>query len=480
MDIDCSGFKLIEIDKFNIILGKNGCGKSFLLKAIDAQIVNNGFSKVRYISPQRGGYLRYEPNIEQNLANSPGWLEQVRRNNQSENFKQQSTTLFRQLEILFLRELETDHVKPGYMPRNFDETVNRINSLLDRVKIERDASKVFRIVVKATGLDAPPDQISSGESELISLAIEILTFSYDTRPGTNNILLMDEPDVHLHPDLQERLAQFIIAALTDKPVILIIATHSTALVAGLGSDRSTRIAFMRQGDTELRFRVVSDVDRQLLPMFGAHPLSNVFNNTPALLIEGEDDARVWQQAVRSAGGKLKVFPCIVDGIPNFSEFEVEVNNILQSVYDNAQAFSIRDRDKTPEEIDDLGSIVRARLACRAAENLMLCDEVLRSSGIEWTELKSRILSWIESNSSHPYYNDMVLFADEGFDRKNHDIKTIRNITLGLFSNKPWEVLVGQSIARLANNDRPLTLSDASLQAFLGAKICTALLKKDLV
>ena len=239
MDIENAGpFTLTGLDKINVILGKNGCGKSFLLKAVDQSIHGRvGFGKVRYISPERGGFLQYEPNIEQAMGNDPDWMRNNRRVNQSGNFKQQSTSLFRQLEILSVREIEREHTQPGYVPRTFDTTVDLINGLLDRVEIVRDASRVFRIVDREAGADSSPSEISSGESELISLGVEILAFSKHCDEGVENLILIDEPDVHLHPDLQDRLARFIVSVVTNRPLSVILATHSTALLAGL-ADRS--------------------------------------------------------------------------------------------------------------------------------------------------------------------------------------------------------------------------------------------------
>ena len=116
MNIENAGpFSLTGLAKINVILGKNGCGKSFLLKAVEQHAHGReGFGKIRYISPERGGLLTYEPNIEQAMGSDPGWMRNNRRNNQSGNFKQQSTTLFRQLEILSLREIEREHTMPDY------------------------------------------------------------------------------------------------------------------------------------------------------------------------------------------------------------------------------------------------------------------------------------------------------------------------------------------------------------------------------
>jgi DNA repair ATPase RecN len=99
MDYEALGrYSLKNISGMNVILGKNGCGKSHLLKVVSQQLRGRADAGlVRYISPESAGYAVYEPSVEHNISTNPGWMEQVRGNNQSENFKQQSAVLYRRL-----------------------------------------------------------------------------------------------------------------------------------------------------------------------------------------------------------------------------------------------------------------------------------------------------------------------------------------------------------------------------------------------
>ena len=476
MELTGGGFALRNLTGINAILGKNACGKSTVLKSIENGIDKNAFGSIRYISPERGGVLNYEANIEQNMINQPTWMGATRRKNQSENFRQQSMALFRRLQLLVLTGIERDHVLPGYTPRSFDTELVPINELLERVRIERDDPHQFKIVDRDTGEPAAREALSSGEAELISLAIECLSFKHECAPDKQNVLLIDEPDVHLHPDLQNRLARFMSKTFRGTNVTLILATHSTALLAGLSEHEPANIFFMTRGQTELDFQEISEIDRLILPIFGAHPLSNVFNEAPVLLVEGDDDERVWQQAIRSADGGIRFFPCVVDGKGHFAEVEREVNKVISAVYDNAIGFSLRDRDDGPEEIQDVGHLTRLRLSCRASENLLLSNDVLRMAGTDWATLVAQMESWISANTSHKYHSDMVAFRDGGYDRKGFDLKNVRNILLGMFSNKPWEVLVGKTIAQTVK--RGGDDGDDGLKAFLGEKVCVELLHLD--
>jgi predicted ATPase len=475
MDLEeLNGFSFRNLTKFNILLGKNGCGKSFILKRSEEALnAKQEIGKVRYISPERGGILSYDPGVEQSIANNASWLSDTRRKNQLENFRQQSVALFRRLELLILRQIEREHLQDAYEPVNFSQTVDELNTLLDRVKLIRDDQQSFIITVRDDDSPAKPGDISSGEAELISLGIEFLAFVTEAEVGKENYLLVDEPDVHLHPDLQDRLAKFLVRVVGDKPMKLVMATHSTALLAGMSESDQTSVAFMKRGDRDIIFKTMTDVDRAILPIFGAHPLSNVFNQAPVLLVEGEDDSRVWQQAVRSSNGRIRVYPCDVGGVDKFPDYENEVSNIISAVYDDACGYSLRDRDLHPEQIENVGPVIRMRLSCRAAENLMLSDQALALAGTDWPTFQEKLRAWIKSNAGHQYHRDVIAFSENGFDRKGHDLKDIRNILIGLMSNKPWEVLAGQAIAQVSNDNK--TNVAGSLANYLGEKVCLTLL-----
>jgi predicted ATPase len=465
-----NGYNLRNLGKINIILGKNGCGKSTALKAI-ASALEAGPELTKYLSPERGGVLNYEPGVESNITqNGAAWANDQLRRNQYQQFKQQSVVQYRKLETLTLRAIEKDHALRQDLSYTFDTIVEKINSLLSNVAIQRTESG-FKIMKKGTTDEINSANISSGESELVSLAIECLYFVRKSEPNHTNVLIIDEPDVHLHPDLQVKFAKFIKSAVEEANFNVIIATHSTAFLGALQAYNNARFAFMQNAQTDFTFREINEMYTRILPIFGAHPLSNLFNEAPIMLLEGEDDVRIWQQAIRTSQGRLKVFPCSVDTIDNLNQYEVEVRAMLQAVYDDAKGYSLRDRDADPEEINDLMPVIRMRLSCRNAENLILTDEVLATLGISWNDLQNRIQTWIESNPTHPKYAEMVAFRDGGYNRKDHQLKYVRNDLIGLAgSNKAWEIVVGQTIGRIKNGTLNIDYAEHKICNFLGEKL----------
>ena len=205
-----------------------------------------------------------------------------------------------------------------------------------------------------------------------------------------------------------------------------IATHSTSIVSGLSNlSEDVRVGLKHFGPNALLFRTVDEAMRAVLPMFGAHPLSNVFNEKPPLIIEGEDDERIWQKAASSSQGRIAIYPCVAGDIQSMNQYEVAAGELIDSVYDNAKAFSLRDRDNDPYEIDDLGPVTRCRLNCRNAENLIVSDDVLDELGTDWDTLRTALEKWIADNPNHPCNTGAVAFRDGGWDRRNFQLKALR-------------------------------------------------------
>jgi predicted ATPase len=85
-------------------------------------------------------------------------------------------------------------------------------------------------------------------------------------------LLLDEPDVHLHPDLQSRLIKFLVRLAKDFDFTVMIATHSTAILGALAGAEKSKVTFMQAREKELVFEEIGEILRRVLPVFGAHPV----------------------------------------------------------------------------------------------------------------------------------------------------------------------------------------------------------------
>lgn len=454
--------KLIGDSKFTVLLGKNGAGKSSALRNFKTNQPN-----VRYISPERGGTLKYDPNVDSNINSIPTYLDDSRRTNRFEQFREQSATQFRSLELMVLRKIEKE--KRDDRNYSFELIIDKINNLLPRIAITR-TDRGFSIASKL-GDAIREDNISSGEAEVIALAIEVLVFSHAV--ATEKVLLLDEPDVHLHPDLQHRFVKFLEAEAQEADMRVVIATHSTALIGGFSAAADLQIVPVTSRDqTDFNSFRRSTVCEEILPIFGAHPLSSMFNKSPIVLVEGDDDKRVLEQIVRSGNGKFIYSPCVVGSVTKLGEWERWLNQFLPSIYDSPKAYSLRDLDDSGQaEIEDIGIVCRIRLNCYAIENLLLTKECLSHHSFTEDSFKDEIKAWLEKRPENRYASQLNNLIKNFDSRRTLKIKDIRNIIVALLTDKPWEVVVGKLIAAHCHK---IGQEEHSVSNYLGPKALTTI------
>lgn len=109
---------LENLTNLNIIVGRNGAGKSRFLRTLSNNCGDEARYKVSYITPERAGAFEPEVSNEANILQSAGYLKNSRSSNQSASFKNTSSYLLRQLELIFLRRMQGDPV----LRRSHDRT----------------------------------------------------------------------------------------------------------------------------------------------------------------------------------------------------------------------------------------------------------------------------------------------------------------------------------------------------------------------
>ena len=473
---------LTNLNNINIIMGRNGTGKSRFLRDIEETNSKNKKSfYIRYVSPERAGTFKRDGNVLTSMSNSPDWLRQNRAVNQANNFKAASAMLFREAETLYLRRLANTPEIRMDSTRNFEtDRLGKVNRLLTNISLEMGNSDFeFRSLVD--GEVVSPDQISSGESEAVALASEILYFFDTIDPTKFNVLLLDEPDVHLHPDLQARLGKLIITMLEEfkdqaESISVCLATHSSPLVCSLADSLMVSMGTKRFQVDMVELKPTSAELRKVAPFFG-HPLSLSLSEDAALILEGEDDERVWQQAARTSQGRIKVFPVLAGSVNQQGELETFCGNLLDTLYDEPVAFSVRDGDGVVDQpLEHHPPVKRYRLQCYAIENALLTDPCLAVMSTTWEGLVAAGLSWVDDNQQH---KDIALVYElvKSGDRLRHKkIKNIRQLVCTLVDcKKPWEVVIGQAVGALTNAN---TENGNMLVDFLGLEMVNDVIFRD--
>ena len=187
---------------------------------------------------------------------------------------------------------------------------------------------------------------------------------------------------------------------------------------------------------------------------------------PVMLVEGDDDYRVWIQVARSGQANISVLPCNGEEI---KKYQRTLERVFSALSENIQVrgIALLDNDKSmpvPNPDNEQKFVRFVRLNCAETENLYLADEVLIELGYDWSSALAKIISEADN-----YGNKSELLRNIGsVDRKSGDVKIIINEIAEILDPKKllWSVRLGKIIGR----SRPT----GSLAEFLGEPLVNSL------
>ena len=148
---------------------------------------------------------------------------------------------------------------------------------------------------------------------MLSMTMDIAT-QYGRLPDDTvnfKTLLIDEPDAHIHPDVQLNFCKFISDIQKRLRLRVAIATHSVEIIGGLAlhcPDR-TSIAVLRPKETAINGRRLDGLRAETVSTFGGGIIMGRIFGSQILLVEGDDDHDMWSQAARHGLIDIAVVPC---------------------------------------------------------------------------------------------------------------------------------------------------------------------------
>lgn len=436
-------WELKGLNAITVVLGRNGSGKSQLLRSLR----DRAPASSHYVVPERTGEISFEAGLMVEVGNA-----QSRRNRSSGNF----SSNYRQEVVT---RIQAYYTKRGTKRLNAikhdpEDLLQALSIVLPdfivRVKDENPFYELLRVKdgTSVTSVSA----LSSGESQLLSLGMDILTIvgMWELDQTEQRILLVDEPDAHIHPDLQIKFADFLCHVQREYTVQIIVATHSTTLLSALGqfANEQLSVLYLNTEQPALRARPFNAVTRELSALLGGHLLMGPLFAAPVLLVEGDDDYRVWLQVARSGSIGLCVMPC--NGY-EIKQYQRTLERMFSALSENAnlRGIALIDGDKPlpiPQANSPQNFVRFSRLECHETENLYITDEVLKELGYEsWDAAKSKIFGAADGFGNKAD----SLRALASVDRKFADIKHIVSEIAEILDPKKllWSVRLGKFIGK---------------------------------
>jgi len=137
-----------------------------------------------------------------------------------------------------------------------------------------------------------PHQLSSGERAILHLIL--LIYGADMRGG---MILIDEPELHLHPQMQRKFSRIMRDASKDRHVQFVTATHSPVFVEADDVDSICRFRIKDSKTSVMRLRVTSD-EKNLARAIQLDNASRIYFVNRVVLVEGETDAMFFRRLLQ--------------------------------------------------------------------------------------------------------------------------------------------------------------------------------------
>lgn len=436
-----SHWQLSKLNRINVLLGRNGSGKSLLLRALR----DTDPKTFHYIVPERTGEIAYDATLVSRVMEPSGRREQSSANYQS-TYRQ---AVVSRLQGYFAKRGMLDRDRIDHDPTELFRYVNII--LPDFITSVSDKQPYFILQRALDGsVVTTVQELSSGESQLLTLGMDIMTMigMWNLDQQEHRVLLLDEPDAHIHPDLQAKFASFLCKVANDYGVQLIVATHSMALMSAFGMSGAEQVSLLLLEPQEVTIRgePLNRVRQQISSILGGHIVLGTLFAEPVLLVEGDDDYRVWLQVARSGLVRISVLPCNGDEIKNYQRTFERLLSALSDVKE-MRGIALLDGDKALPRKNDVTQqyMPFMRLQCHETENLYLTDEVLAELGYDWKSASDKIA--MEACNYGSKASELVAIVDS--DRRVVDLKRVIHEIAEILDQKQlnWSYRLGKIIGK---------------------------------
>lgn len=259
-----SGQKHIVWDldpKVNVLSGINGVGKSTILNKVVRGLANVDQLNspvtmgVRLkVYPETAKWIRYDVirSFDRPLVSSDSMRKVLDASVTTELdwqlYQLQRKYLDYQVNIgnRIIEALQSGEPDAAERAQKISEPKKKFQDLVDKLFAETGKRLVRtknEILFSQIGEELTPYQLSSGEKQLLAILLTVLT-----EDNQHYVLFMDEPEVSLHIDWQQKLIEMILDL--NPNVQIILTTHSPAVIMNGWMDKVTEVSDIVVGDNQ--------------------------------------------------------------------------------------------------------------------------------------------------------------------------------------------------------------------------------------
>lgn len=161
---------------------------------------------------------------------------------------------------------------------------SNLNLTLDIDHKEKTLDYYFNFRNKSTNRLIQISDLSSGEKGIIHFIFSI--YGYELKDG---VIIIDEPELHLHPQIQQKYLNIIFDVIKQMNLQFIIATHSPIFVNERTIDGIRRFYLDDNGFTKVITPNVGSKEKELIQILSYTNSSKIFFSDKVVLVEGDSD-----------------------------------------------------------------------------------------------------------------------------------------------------------------------------------------------
>jgi energy-coupling factor transporter ATP-binding protein EcfA2 len=249
----------------------------------------------------------------------------------------------RRAEELFAanRSAEPILLSPMDFPDPMDQFKHAFSQLL-APKVLLDAEpKVQQLEYGLNGQRFPISSLSSGEREVVNIV-----FDFILRSPSDSIVVFDEPELHLHPELSYKLLQTLKSAGTNNQFVL--CTHSPDIITASLDSSVVFISPPKNNSDNQAIRVTEDDSTHRALKLLGQSIGIISLGKKIVLIEGTNsslDKQVYGSILRDRFPNLVLVPGGGKGI--LKSFDTVQREVLEKTIWGVEFFMLCDRDAVP-------------------------------------------------------------------------------------------------------------------------------------
>lgn len=359
-------FEIPDKSGVYLLVGKNGCGKSTLLTCLHRIGYSNAFRE-GLPSSENSNQVDQYAKTEITYVSSAGEVTYGRRRKRwiPSPYKQAkevldgfdfSSTVFAKADESRFR-ITADELAKGSLYDANSFVKDSMNDVFDTTKYSKlkQLSKGGRhsrddpyLLPSGPGLYYSEKRFSSGELALLRLMTELQGLE------TGSLVLLDEAELALHPQSQRRLMCYLRQSAEDKDLIILVATHSTTLIANEAPDNIVLLREVSRGKIEV-----------VRPCFPAEAMESVdvFNSVLGdylILVEDEMAQAMWRAMCQRFFSELDNPPSFqYDVLPvgGFQETAKLAYRIRDMLPDHTTVKAVLDSDAFEVQSDAIRAIM---------------------------------------------------------------------------------------------------------------------------